>query len=131
MLMAFVAYLFPCFIYTESGPGLRESGFCFFIYLSTLSILFFSLFLVLLRRLFTFPYFTILVCFTFWFGSVLVLVFSLVSMLVWSRSRWTVRVACLFGLEADWRVYCGREVIKDTYGLVGWVDGCFVSGDMW
>lgn len=27
MMMAFVAYLFPCFIYTESGPGLRESGF--------------------------------------------------------------------------------------------------------
>lgn len=30
MMMAFVAYLFPCFIYTESGPGLRESGFLFF-----------------------------------------------------------------------------------------------------
>lgn len=72
MLMAFVAYLFPCFIYTESGPGLRESGFCFSIYLSTLSILFFSFILFLLRRLFT--CFTILVCFTFWFGLVLVLV---------------------------------------------------------
>lgn len=72
MMMAFVAYLFPCFIYTESGPGLRESGFCFSIYLSTLSILFFSFILFLHRRLFT--CFTILVCFTFWFGLVLVLV---------------------------------------------------------
>lgn len=56
--------------------------------------------------------------------------FSLVSMLVWSRSRWTVRVACLSGLEADWRVYCGREAIKDTHGLVGWV-GWFVSCVIW
>lgn len=63
MLMAFVAYLFPCFIYTESGPGLRESGFCFFFHLSTLS----SFILFVLRRIFTLPYFTSLVCFTFWF----------------------------------------------------------------
>lgn len=41
-------------------------------------------------------------------------------MLVWSRSRWTVRVACLSGLEADWRVYCGREVIKIC---MDWSDG--------
>lgn len=45
--------------------------------------------------------------------------FSLVSLLVWSRSRWTVRVACLSGLEADWRVYCGREAIKDRYVWIG------------
>lgn len=108
-----------------TGIGLLFLSFYF-----ALSILFFSFFLFLLRRLFTLPYYFGMFHFLVWFGLVLVLVFSLVSMLVWSRSRWTVRVACLSGWEADWRVYCGREAMKDTHGLVGWV-GWFVSCVMW
>lgn len=73
MIMAFVAYLFPCFIYTESGPGLRESGFCFF-YLSFYFNPFFSFLSFSFCSEDYLPYLTILVCFTFWFGSVLVLV---------------------------------------------------------
>lgn len=107
------------------GVWTRTTGIgLLFFYLSfrylTLSILFFSFILVLLIRLFTLPYYFGMFHFLVWFGFGFGF-FSLVSMLVWSRSRWTVRVACLFGLEADWRVYCGRELIKihTRYGLVG------------
>lgn len=58
----------PFSMFHIHGVWTRTTGIGLLVfYLSTLSILFFSFFLFVLIRLFTLPYLTILVCFTFWF----------------------------------------------------------------